>query len=208
MSEETTLFKINPNYVISEFSDLHIIVDNVYENFEQVHKYLLSLCPDVNTTSNYYPVDSHRIRYKSDELVAMDKLISELSQKYWGVDNVPYDDVRIFKILAAKHHNIPNDRQKWVHIDDYVTGILHIDKIASGGTAIFSPDTPITTLTKKRQKRELHLIPRDKLVTVLRAKPNRLVLARTTNPHCVYVEDYEKYFGKYRMTQIFFTKTI
>jgi len=202
------LFEVSDNLIPERQGD-YVIVDNYYKNYEEIHSLLLNMpVPNWKRSKisknfiEYYDcrpiINNYHYGEKYEkgilELLNIIHQVYGLSMKISSLDL----EFNYFKHIKLPKHN---GLQMHPHSDHPIAGIVYLDKICSGGTAVYPGILPDfenhehddifydTTLLEK------YIIP---------AKPNRLVLFPAEQFHGGYIEDHSKYLNDWRINQIMF----
>jgi hypothetical protein len=199
------IFIVNDDLIITESNDTFIIVDNFYKNFDLVENFLNNETKKLPDKFNYESgVSSTRFIYQ-DNLILVKNKISELVMRFFNMKTLFVKET-IIKFFKVNDLGIKNDFQLRVHIDNYITALVHLDNTENGGTAIFEKNYECKDVFKSRHA--LYKIDNKSIVKILEAKKNRLVIFKSEVPHCVYINNYEKQYERNRITQLFFTDPI
>lgn len=207
------LLEVGDYEVVSCDNDI-LIVDNWYKNYDQLYE-VLSAMPvqrwkwsetgknfvdyyDCRSVINMHYPSEHKLDNFLKEVgnVITDNLISEV-QEFQIIGGLLE-----FNFYKNIKENVSNNMQHYPHIDFAYNYIVYLDKVSSGGTALYPnmkalPDGESDNLL-------FDVSAYDK--TVIHAKPNRLVIFPGDTPHGGYIEDHNAYIDNWRMNQVFFLK--
>ena len=205
-----SLFDINPNFKIT-YNDCVVVVDDWYLNYEDMHKILVNMPVArwkwVEGSRNFidyydcrpaFPIHERDNRLSTHQGVEIIKLIIK---EYFGEPrrldlknkSVVYNYFRNIKT------GISNSFQHYPHYDSDINVLIYLDKINSGGTALYN----------------MPLIPNNEHVNLLydvsnypkmvvNAAPNRMVIFEGKIMQGGYIEDHSKYVNDWRINQVMF----
>ena len=203
------LFQVNENLKV-ELIDDHIIIDNYYKNFEEIHTHLNNMpVPRWKWSENggnfkdYYDCRPKiNTNFYSDIYVKdMTNLLSIIKNAFMEERNIFPMNADAYEFNYLKHINVPdNNLQFYPHKDFPYAGICYLDKICSGGTAIYSEIDDLVNA----ESEYLFYDVADVDKKLIPAKPNRLVLFKADQMHGGYIEDHSKYKEDWRITQVLF----
>jgi len=202
-------FKVS-NSLNAFVKDDIVIIDNFYENYDTLYGILTNMAiPNFKSIlnennlnfKNYYDCRSiiqHRWseRQSNDTKETILKIAKDIFKYDYVCESKDYD------FNYFKHINLPknNDIQMEPHIDSDIGAIIYLDKISSGGTALYP--TLNSPLDNKHVNLMLNVNGIEK--NIIPAKPNRLVLFPAQQYHGGYIEDHSKYLNDWRINQVFF----
>ena len=205
------LFEINDDLeIVFNKEDAYITIDNFYKNFEDLHEFVnkLKKTPRGNFNEKYINTRT-RLNIKLNNKIKLNNIIATLSEKYLGRKDVLTDETVLINSIML-NSIIDHNMQHWPHRDPGITGIIYLDKINAGGTAIYmDPDETmdenyiLTTLGKGAGYfRDTSGMKIKKLIP---SKNNMLVILDATKLHGGYMLDHTKYLNNERIHQIVFT---
>jgi len=108
-----------------------------------------------------------------------------------------------FNYFKNNKKNVSNNFQHFPHIDNYYNALVYLDKICSGGTAIYDMPSIVNT----EQYNLLYDIS-NYSKRVIKAIPNRLVIFNGRQMHGGYIEDHNKYVNNWRFNQVLFFRQV
>lgn len=201
------LFEINDDIEPTKIDPNYIIIDNFYKNYEDLHDYILNL-PKTPKSNNVSKCINSRnvIEPRPMQLDKYFKILKHYIKKYYDKDTTILNgDVSINSIKIVTE--ISKEYQHWPHRDPGMTGIVYLDKISNGGTAIYEDpidskehyDTLIPGKGYFRDTSKLNVLE------IVESKPNRLVIFNALKLHGSYIYDHNAYRDKERFHQITFT---
>ena len=211
------LFELNPDYKFVSWDGEVLIVDNWYKNFDKIQKVMEQQTPvrfetdsndgiNENNFKDYYDCrvvftsTSNNTKYYNT-IQEIEKIINEniMPIKLSTQQGVLFN---YFKYAEAPENNI----QAIPHTDGghALAGVIYIDNICSGGTALYDYKPENTTGSGVVDISNFNKKYNYKLKRVIEAKPNRLVLYKGDQWHGAYIEDNKKYVNKWRINQVHF----
>ena len=204
------LFIINDG-LTPQFEEGVVIIDNFYKNYDQIYEML---------SSSYMPrwkwcegsrnfIDYHDCRLEIDNNFYGDSYITKINSlieliKYFyndqrdiGINDTGYN----FNVYQNIKRNVSNSFQHFPHIDLSYNAIVYLDKVSSGGTAIY-PE--IENVPDSEEQNILFDISDHKKI-IIESKPNRMVVFNGTRYHGGYIENHDAYTGEnWRINQVMF----
>jgi hypothetical protein len=200
------LFDINPNFKLN-FIDGVIIIDDWYLNYEGIYNVLINM-PVARWKSNinsknfidYYdcrpifPIHEHKISVQGSELIK--SFITDLYKTNKVIERVNPTEFNYYKNIKL---DIDSNMQHFPHIDYEYNAIVYLDKICSGGTAIYDL-AHIKNTESFNLLYNVSNIPKK----IIQAFPNRLVIFEGKKMHGGYIENHNKYTKDWRINQIMF----
>lgn len=203
------MFEINEELEISHSDDNYVIIDNIYKNYDMLHDYI---CTVEKYIRGIYTKDFDngrtRLGFHVKSKQILNDIILKISNEYWGFNDTIEDNDILINSMKL-NIPIPEHVQHWPHVDPGTSGIVYLDKICSGGTAIWEVpeglDEEYLESTLSFGRSYFRDVSRLKLVDKVIAKPNRLVILNARKLHGGYIDDKEKYLGQERFQQIIFT---
>ena len=217
------LFDLSDNYKIVMENDV-IIVDNIYKNYDEIYDLITNMPVPIwkytassHNFKDYYdcrPILKNwpRLGFPSVHLQHQNvNEILEIIGDYYGELRL-LEPVRVydFEFNFFKHINLPpsSDYQFQPHLDYPYAGIVYLDKVCSGGTAIYDVDPFLNKGEHKELEKEEDNVMADvskfKIKHLIPAKPNRLVLFKGKQIHGGYIADHSAYLNDWRINQIMF----
>lgn len=204
------LFEINEELGIAFIDDV-IYIDNFYKNYEKIYELLNNtpvpnwkISPNSKNFVDYYDcffgIDN---TYCSEKYVNGIMKIGGLISQFFKEEKkiTPRSSNFNFNIFKNITHNRSNDLQHFPHIDYAYNAIIYIDKICSGGTALY-PD-----IERLHNTEQIDLFYDTSKINkkIIRAKPNRLAIFKGEQYHGGYIEDHNAYTGEnWRINQVMF----
>lgn len=208
-----SLFEVNQKAEVS-FEDDVIYIDNYYKNYEDVHEVLTNMAvprwkwmkgPSQNFVKYYDCRPILKNYHVGPTWMGTMGWINSLIKEFYG----DQPDIIIthpdYEFNYFKHIEEPpsgNDFQFHPHHDTPFASIIYLDKICSGGTAVYEIEHS-KTLVNKEGENLLKDVSKWKR-KVIEAKPNRHIIFRGTNPHGGFIEDHKKYMNDWRINQVMF----
>ena len=204
------LFELNDELGIAFIDDV-IYIDNFYKNYEQIYELLNNIsvpnwkiCPESKNFIDYYDcsyvVDNFRCSKKYAHGMIM---IGDLISKFFKEEKkfVPNSTNCKFNVFKNITYNRSNNLQHFPHIDTVYNAIVYLDKISSGGTALY-PD-----IEQLHNTEQIDLFYNTSSINkkIIQAKPNRLAIFKGEQYHGGYIEDHNAYTGEnWRINQVMF----
>lgn len=210
------LFDLSDDYKIVMENDV-IIIDNIYKNYDQIYDLITNMPVPIwkwSTNSlnfkDYYdcrPILKIHPKMRDTNEVDPQKQnaneIAEIIGDYYG-DPRPLKQqwMHDLEFNYFKHINLPpsSDYQFHPHLDFPYAGIIYLDKVSSGGTAIYDVDKFIN----EEEHNVMIDVSKFKIKQIIPAKPNRLVLFKAKQMHGGYIADHSAYLNDWRINQVIF----
>jgi hypothetical protein len=205
------LFDINPNFTIAG-NDQVIVIDNWYLNYEDIHQILVNMPVArwkwVEGSRNFLDYYDCRSIFPLNSLGISQQgifLIKDIIKKYYRLTSEleHINQIAEFNYFKNNKKNVSNNFQHFPHIDNYYNALIYLDKICSGGTAIYDMPSIVNT----EQYNLLYDIS-NYSKRVIKAIPNRLVIFNGRQMHGGYIEDHNKYVNDWRFNQVLFFKQV
>jgi hypothetical protein len=206
------LLEIGDYNVVSCDNDI-LIIDDWYKNYDELYDVVSNLPAqrwkwndDGKNFVDYYDCrPSININFpdgrKLDKFVFS---IADVMAKYLKKDNIQTLQVLggmlEFNFYQNIKENIPNSLQHYPHIDYTYNYIVFLDKISSGGTALYHDMKALPPGESADLLFDVSAYDK----TIIHAKPNRMVIFPGKTPHGGYIADHNAYVGNWRMNQVFF----
>ena len=222
------LFEVNQKFNITSFDDEILIIDDFYRNYDEILKFLYGATVDIfndpgpeaeRTSRNF--VEYYQCRpsfFYKDRFVPNIKTIKKLIKEYYGLIEEPIfcrDRTGPYEFNYFRFINVPNQNiQGTPHLDFEMgsmiyNAIVYIDKISSGGTAIYTNADKVGSLLEDAFSKQ-HLIAGMDVSSlekkIIKAKPNRLAVFKGNRYHNGYIEDHAMYEQDWRIVQVMFFK--
>lgn len=203
------------------FDNNCIVIDNFYENAEELHTWLCNrdyplwkYYPERGVTRNtldYYDCRiTDKIGHPNDQWMNDLARVEELCVKYYRKNGYEYDygiEINCFQTINV----FDNKFQHYPHADAALTAqddcstlnmIVYLDKVEDGGTAVYDG----AWITNQESKNLLYPVEEKfALKKVIKHKFNRCVIFPGNVLHGAYINNYEKYSGdNWRFTHIRF----
>ena len=220
------LFEVTPDIKLTSFDDEILIIDNFYRNYDEIHAFLSGATVDIfndpgpnaeKTSRNF--VDYYQCRpsfFYKDRFVPNIKKIKNLIKDFYGLTKEPFfcnERTGPYEFNFFKFVNVPSQEiQGTPHLDFQMgsmiyNAIIYLDKISSGGTAIYTNADKVGSLLEDAFSRQ-HLVAGMDVssleMKLIRAKPNRLVVFKGNRYHNGYIENHSKYQQDWRIVQVMF----
>lgn len=209
------LFELNRNYKIQSFDNNILVVDDWYENFYHVHEILNNTSVPVWKKS---PQSRNFKDYFDCRLVISNHFFPETKFNFFieltnllknFFDNRNYSlfsNLLEFNFFKHLKKDVSNNFQFYPHVDKsskplaMYNCLVFIDEISSGGTAFY----PSINFLENREGDNV-LFDVGKLEkTVIKARPNRLIIFNGNHYHGGYIEDHNRYLNSWRINQVTF----
>jgi hypothetical protein len=203
------LFRVNENLEVQFVEDV-IIIDDYYKNYDKIYEVLINMpVPRWKWSSNtrnfkdYYdcrPRISNSWYSVEYEMSILN--IYNIIKKYYNDKEELSIERADYEFNYLKHiKNIPdNNFQFYPHTDSTYASIIFLDKISSGGTAIYKDSYDITNKEDEYLFYDVGKMNK----RVIKSKPNRHIIFKSTNYHGGYIEDHKKYINDWRINQVMF----
>lgn len=211
------LFEVSDK-LTAKYENGIIIVDNFYKNFEKVHAVLQNMpVPNwkLSSTSrnfkDYY--DCRPLIYNGNAAFVDNVQLNNATKKVFKIANDLMEESLTakgkiqhlnFEFNYFKHISLPesNDIQFYPHHDSPIAAIIYLDKVCSGGTALYHDLNPseFPNLEHNNVMHDTSNLKRQ----IIPAKPNRLVIFPGGTMHGGYIEDHSKYLNDWRINQVMF----
>lgn len=204
------LLEVNENLEVVVENNV-VIIDDFYKNFDTYYEmctnaYVPSWKKENSNSLNFNEYYDCRpiIQNLTPTRNYFNKLtvLGEIIEKVWDEEYLLHlggDHNITFNYYKNIRKNVSNNMQFHPHIDDAYNVIVYIDKVCSGGTAIY--DMP--HVENKEHENVLYDITGiDK--TIIDAKPNRCVIFHGDQMHGGYIEDHTQYEDNWRINEVTF----
>lgn len=197
------MLKINKDYKVTEINNDYIIIDDILENIKETENYMLNVFNNIEKNNI---LNLETLSYR--EILNIDNgdlnnILSLYSKMLINKDFL-WDKKLHLKGLKIINKNIDNNKQKWIHTDFCLSALIYVDDIESGGTLIFKKNTKLTNYKSEITLKKLFTIEKNNILYKIEHKKNRLVIFKSNLPHCVWVDDYNKYYDKFRLSIVMF----
>ena len=213
---------------MTSYDDEILIIDNFYRNYDEILAFLSGATVDIfndpgptaeETSLNF--VDYYQCRpsfFYKDRFVPNVNTIKKLIKNFYGLNKEPVfcsDRTGPYEFNFFKFINIPSqDIQGTPHLDFQMgsmiyNAIIYLDKISSGGTAIYTNADKVGSLLEDAFSKQHMMAGIDVSslgMKLIRSKPNRLVVFKGNRYHNGYIEDHSKYQQDWRIVQVMFFK--
>ena len=205
-----TLLEIG-DYKLHSFKDDILIIDNWYKNYNEMYEIVTNIplprwkwregsrnfidyydCRPV-LNMNYNAFEALNKYYNQ-----VGNLVSQYfsEEKALEVKGQPLE----FNFYKTINKDVPNKLQHHPHADFNYNCIIYLDKVSSGGTAIYKNIKQLAN--KEMENLLLDVSNYDKVV--IPSKPNRLVIFSGEVYHGGYINNHNDYIDNWRMNQVFF----
>ena len=222
------LFEVNPDVSMNSFDDEILIMDNFYKNYDEIYEFLSGATvdilndpgPDAEEWSRNF-VDYYQCRpsfFHKDRFMPNINAIKQIIKNYYSLAKEPLfcsDRSGPYEFNFFKFINIPSQKiQAIPHLDFQsesvvYNSIVYLDRISSGGTAIYANAGKVESLINDAFSKE-HLMAGIDVsslkMKLIRSKPNRLVVFKGNRYHNGYIESHRKYQQDWRISQVMFFK--
>ena len=200
------LFELNPKREIT-FLENYVCIDNYYKNFIDIQNLFDNMYVESWKKSkwsrnfiDYYDCRPAFANWEPEDEKVQARLtpLNDLLCNMLNVDTVEIEKSLSFNVFKHKKENVPSYMQHHPHYDSRMVNVLvYIDSIASGGTNLYKNieienNEGSTLLVDVSNYEVLETIP---------AKPNRCVIFNGNQLHGAYIEDNNKYYNNWRITQ-------
>lgn len=204
------LFETHDDYNIVSYNNGILIVDNWYKNYDSIIEILMNTpVPRWKWTEgsrNF--VDYYDCRHMIPVFWSTNKTKQNLQPYYkllstffnintFNITNNLYE----FNYYKNIKSNVPNTLQHFPHVDYDINCLIYLDKICSGGTAIYE----INSLFNEEEKNLLFDISGFGK-EVIQSKPNRMVMFSGKRYHGGYIKNHNSYINNWRINQVLFFK--
>ena len=202
------LFEVG-DFEITAFKNNILVIDNWYKNYVEIYK-MLQNTPvpiwksNLNGRNFVDYLDCRPILnfnfVNVDELMSID-LLRCLIQTHFKIKKNLNLINKEFTFNYFKHinKNVSLNMQLHPHVDDNFNAIIFLDRVCSGGTAIYD------SFYGENNEHINLLVDTSKYEKILiESKPNRLVLFNGLRPHGGYIADHNKYVDDWRINQVLF----
>jgi len=212
--------KLNPNYKITHFQNDVLVIDDWYENFEALQKFVYEEGRPTNWSNgsdDYFDgkwYTTHRTGEKAringiknsnreemmTELLKLIKKYFNFEGKFDENDFLNFNYFKLFKKQEINLHHYP-------HTDQSDFGaVIFLDNICDGGLQFYNVvetknEVRPFLIDTKTHTWESKFEP----ITTINSKPNRLVIGRTgMQNHGAYFDDINSYLNDWRISQVYF----
>ena len=204
------LFEINDG-LTPQFENGVIIIDNFYKNYEEIydmlndsHVFRWKWTEGSRNFIDYYDctMEINNNSYGKSFVTKINSLISLIKYYYNDIRNITINDLAYnFNVYQNIKRNISNSLQHFPHVDYSYNAIVYLDKICSGGTAIY-PE--IKNILNTEEENILFNVS-DHQKIMIESKPNRLVIFEGTKYHGGFIENHDAYTNEnWRINQVMF----
>ena len=204
------LFCVNETLEINFVEDV-IIIDNYYKNYDDIYEVLTNMAVPrwkwSESTRNFKDYYDCRPRisnsWYSDKYETSIRNIFNLINKYYNVNTTDFHVSTIdYEFNYLRHiKDIPdNNFQFYPHTDSFYASIIFLDKVSSGGTALYEN---VGYIENKEDEYLFYDVGKMNK-RVIESKPNRHIIFKATNYHGGYIEDHKKYIDDWRINQVMF----
>jgi len=202
------LLSMNNNHELVSSDDGIVIIDNWYNNFDQIVEFIssqyVSMWKGEDGNSNFKDYYDCRLllqnNYPEQKFINSVATIAQYGIKYVNknINEITTTHVQ-FNYYKNKIKDLPNTIQHSPHQDSEVNCIIYLDNISSGGTAIYEHGVDDIN-EHENMLYDVSNIPHK----VIPAKPNRLVLFDGTRWHGGYIKNHNDYLNDWRINQVMF----
>ena len=208
-----SLFEINQKAEVFFEEDV-IYIDNFYKNYDEIYEVLTNMPvprwkwmkgPSENFSKYYDCRPVIKNNHVGPTWMGGMKWVTSLIERFYGsqpniILSHPDYEFNYFKHIDSVPDN--NEIQFHPHHDTPFASIIYLDKVCSGGTAIYDIDGSKSLINKEGENllKDVSQWAR----RIIEAKPNRHIIFRGTNPHGGFIEDHSKYLNDWRINQVMF----
>lgn len=204
------LFKLSNN-ILPYVEDGVIIIDDAYENFDDIVS-ILKTIPAPNwkiskkgrNFKDYYDCRPIINNFGGPNTDWLFQVLSNLIKTTYFVNSVEWQNKNKKTFNAFKIINIPDinkNMQAKPHTDSKFAAITTFDFINSGGTAIYDINLELAGCSESENIFfDVTNIPKK----IIQSKPNRMIIFEASRYHGAYVEDYSKYLNDWRINEVLF----
>jgi hypothetical protein len=186
------------------------IIDNFYKNYDALYEMCTNMhvpsWKKTNGSANFVDYYDCRPIMQNDNAgenyTNKIRSLNDIIDQIW--DPLPQTLCQMhiaFNYYKNIKRNVSNKMQFYPHIDEAFNCICFIDKICSGGTAIYDMDF-IENRENEYVLYDISNIPK----IVIEAKPNRMIIIPGKLMHGGYIEDHTKYENDWRINEVTFFK--
>lgn len=203
-----TLFEINPDYKVTSFENGVLVVDSWYKNYDAIHNVLQNMPVPIwkrheygrNFVDYYDCRPAIPVNYPTKKLQDILEHYPQLISKYFNVPNTEHVNQPFeFNYFKNIKKNVSPSLQHFPHTDFNFNCIVYLDRIASGGTAIYEIDS-IYGAEEFNLMHDVSNYPK----IIIEAKPNRLVIFDGNQYHGGYISNHNHYVDNWRINQVLF----
>jgi len=209
--EPDTLFEINQNVSVEEYTQGVFIIDSIYKNYNDILSILQNM-PVPNWKKekasknfvDYYDCRPMiRVSFPTDKSMAIHNFCGSIIGDKYDQSGQIAMETKMYEFNFFKNikENISSDLQHMPHRDYKYAALVYLDNVASGGTALYDNSLHIESNEGENIFYDVSNIEK----TVIPAKPNRMVIFDGTKLHGGYIENHNDYVNSWRINQpIFF----
>jgi len=220
------LFEVNPDFLLTSFSDEILIIDNFYKNYDDILFFLSGATVDIFNDPG--PSDEERSRnfadyyqcrpsfFYKDRFVPNIKAIKRLIKNYYDLAEEPIfcsDRTGPYEFNFFKFINVPSQNiQGTPHLDFQMgamiyNAIVYLDQVSNGGTAIYTNADKVGKLLEDAFQNQ-HLMAGTDVssldMKLIQSKPNRLAVFKGNRYHNGYIQQHKAYQQDWRIVQVMF----
>tara|TARA_E500000178_G_C17038341_1_gene764833 strand:- start:7097 stop:7753 length:657 start_codon:yes stop_codon:yes gene_type:complete len=200
------LFKLNPDRKITYHKN-YVCIDNYYKNIgdiqnvlENMHVESWKMSQWSRNFKDYYdcrPAFANwepRKELLDARLTPLNNLLSEMMQR----NDFLIEKSLSFNVFKHIKKDVPNYMQHHPHYDTNMVNVLvYLDAIEDGGTNLYQNED----VENKEASTLLVDIRKYKLIETIPAKLNRCVIFNGNQLHGAFIQDNNKYYADWRVTQ-------
>lgn len=216
-----SLFESNEFLEINQPFPNVIVVDNWYKKYDEIFK-LLENTP-LHIWKEYYPsknfINYYDCKLNIPLLCASEKSLElNFSNLYKGIFDLcektfcdknekvlPINKNLSFNFYKNIEKNVDNKNQLYPHKEDYINCIFYMDRICSGGTALY-PKIKNNNFVDYHEEENILVDISNFEKIIIKSKPNRIVLFDGNTYHGGYINNHNDYLKDWRITQTIFLK--
>tara|TARA_Y100000385_G_C13046994_1_gene617952 strand:+ start:464 stop:1111 length:648 start_codon:yes stop_codon:yes gene_type:complete len=200
------LFELNPEREIT-FLKNYVCIDNYYKNFTDIQKLFDNMYVESWKKSkwsrnfvDYFDCRPAFANWEPDpvkveaRLKPLNNLLCDLLQ----ITSMEIEKSFSFNVFKHNKKDVPSCMQHHPHYDTNMVNVLtYIDSVSSGGTNLYEN----IDIENKEGSSLLVDTSHFKVLESIQAKPNRCVIFNGNQLHGAYIEDNNKYYSNWRITQ-------
>lgn len=204
------LFEINENINVVELNERYLIVDDFYKNYNDIKEILYNMSVQRWKASSqsrnfidYYDCrPTIRINFPTDKSISPHQKCADLIQEHFGERYKLSLETEMYEFNYFKNNikDISNQYQHFPHRDHTYAGLVYLDDVCSGGTALYDNSVNIVNTEEQNIFYDVSNLEKE----VLHAKPNRLIIFKGNLLHGGYIENHNDYLNNWRINQCIF----
>jgi len=204
--EPNKLFEVG-NFKVEKSGDV-LIVDNWYKNYEDIFDLLQNTPVPIwkkevgrNFVDYYDCRPILNFNFLDVEKMNCVMMLRNLIKKHFIITSELKMVNRVFEFNYFKHikFGVSSNLQHHPHVDHTFNALVYLDKVCSGGTAIYD-----YFCGDNNEHLNLLFDVSNHSKTLIEAKPNRLVVFNGLRPHGGFISDHDEYVDSWRINQVMF----